>query len=55
VINDRKSGVPTSEDDEELHFHIWFTLEKHIEPLEILRSYCVLTRKIEPTRVKIIS
>jgi hypothetical protein len=55
VINNRNSGVPTSEDDEDLFFHIRFALEKHINPVDVLPNYCVLTRKINPKWVKTIS
>jgi hypothetical protein len=55
LINNRNSGVPTSEDDEDLFFHIRFALEKHINPVDILPNYCVLTRKVEPAWVKTIS
>jgi hypothetical protein len=55
MINDRNSGVPTSEDDEDLFFHIRFALEKHINPVDVLPSYCELTRKINPKWVKTIS
>ena len=55
VINNRNSGVPTSEDDEDLFFHIRFALEKHINPVDVLPSYCELTRKVNPKWVKTIS
>lgn len=53
MINNRKSGVPTSEDDD-LFFHIRFALEKHINPVDFIPSYCVLTIKVEPAWVKTI-
>lgn len=55
LINNRNSGVPTSEDDEDLYFHIRFALKKHVNPVDILPSYCVMTRKVEPKWVKTIS
>jgi hypothetical protein len=55
LINNRNSGVPTSEDDEDLYFHIRFALEKHINPARALPSYCVLTRKVDPEWVRTIS
>ena len=55
LINDRNGGVPTSEDDEDLYFHIRFALEKHISPVDVLPSYCVMTRKVSPEWVKTIS
>ena len=54
-IHDKNSGVPTSEDDEYLYFHIRFALEKHIDPVDFLPIYCVLTRKVDPEWVKTVS
>jgi len=51
-IHDRNSGVPTSEDDEYLYFHIRFELKRHISPVDILPIYCVLTRQVEREWVK---
>ena len=55
LIHDRKSGVPTSENDENPYFHIRFALKKDIEPKELLPNYCVLTRKIEVSWVEAIT
>ena len=55
LINNRNSGVPTSEDDEDLYFHLRFALGKHLNPVDVLPSYCVFTRKVEPEWVKTIS
>ncbi len=55
LIHDRNSGVPASIDDENLYFHIRFELKKHINPVDVLPSYCVLTRKIDPKWVGTIS
>ncbi len=55
AIHDKNSGVPTSTDDEYLYFHIMFSLTKHINPLDFLPIYCVLTRKVDPERVNAIS
>ena len=52
-IADRNSGA-TAVDDKYLYFHIMFELQKHINPVDILPIYCVLTRKVEPERVKTI-
>ena len=46
-IHDKNSGVPTSADDEYLYFHIFFALEKRINPVDVLHIYCVLTRKVD--------
>ena len=51
-IHDKNSGVPTTEDDEYLYFHIRFELKRHISPVDILPIYCVLTRQVEPKWVK---
>lgn len=55
VIHDKNSGVPTSPDDEYLYFHIMFSLKKHINPVDVLPIYCVLTRKVDPECVNAIS
>jgi len=58
LIHDRKSGVPTSEDDNNPYFHIRFVLEKDVESDEFLLSlpnYCVMTRKIGGNQVESIS
>ena len=54
-IHDKNSGVPTSLDDEYLYFHIRFALKKHVNPVDVLPIYCVLTRKVEPEWVKAVS
>jgi hypothetical protein len=51
-IHDKNSGVPTSEGDEYLYFHIMFELKKHVSPVDILPIHCVLTRQVEPEGVK---
>jgi hypothetical protein len=51
-IHDKNSGVPTSEDDEYLYFHIRFELKRHVSPVDILPIYCVLTRQVEREWVK---
>jgi hypothetical protein len=51
-IHDKNSGVPTSTDDEYLYFHIRFSLKKHINPVDVLPIYCVLTRKVDPEWVR---
>ena len=51
-IHDKNSGVPTTEDDEYLYFHIRFEITKHVSPVDILPIYCVLTRQVEPKWVK---
>lgn len=58
LIHDRKSGVPTSEDDTNPYFHIRFALEKDVDPnkfLITLPEYCVMTRKIDRKSVESIS
>jgi hypothetical protein len=55
VIHDKNSGVPTSEDDDYLYFHIVFSLEKRINPVDVLPIYCVLTRKVDSEDAKSIS
>lgn len=45
-----KNGVPTSEEDNNLYFHIRFTTKKEVKLEDIrnlLPDYCVLTRKIK--------
>ena len=54
-IHDKNSGVPTSTDDEYLYFHIRFPLKKHINPVDVLPIYCVLTRKVDPKWAKAVS
>ena len=51
-IHDKNTGVPTTEDDEYLYFHIRFEITKHVSPVDILPIYCVLTRQVEPKWVK---
>lgn len=58
LIHNRKSGVPTSEDDDNAYFHIRFSLGRNVDPNEFLASlpnHCVLTRKINRERVESIS
>jgi len=55
LIHDRNSGVPTSRDDNNIYFHIRFTLKKDIDPKDSLPDYCVMTTRIESERVKAIS
>ena len=38
-----------------MYFHIRFALEKHIDPVDVLPIYCVLTRKVDPEWVKTVS
>ena len=55
LTHDRKSGVPTSEDDDNPYFHVRLTLKKKVDPNEFLNSlpnYCVMTRKIRRERVE---
>jgi hypothetical protein len=46
LIHDRRSGVPTTEDDNNPYFHLRFESEE-VNPKDFLPNYCVLTRKIE--------
>lgn len=49
LIHDKKSGVPTSPDDNNAYVHIRVALRENAEPNDFLKSlpdYCVLTRKI---------
>ena len=61
LIHNRKSGVPTTEDDDNLYFHIRFTLDKDIEVKDeedvdsFLPNYCVMTQKRRPRRIERIS
>ena len=48
LIHNRKSGVPTTEDDDNLYFHIRFDLKRDINPKDLLPRYCVMTRKRKP-------
>ena len=47
LVHDRKSGVPTTEDDDNLYFHIRFSLKKEINSKDFLPKYCVMTRKVK--------
>ena len=54
LIHNRKSGVPTSENDNNPYFHIRFAI-KNISPQDFLKSlpnYCVMTRKIRLKHVE---
>jgi hypothetical protein len=58
LIHNRRSGVPTTDDDNNAYFHIRFSLSKEAnedEILKILPDFCVLTRKVNPSNVKSIS
>jgi hypothetical protein len=55
LIYDRKSGVPTSNDDNNPYIHIRFSLTREIAPKDFLPSYCVLTRKIPVAGVNTIA
>jgi len=50
LIHNRESGVPTTEDDNNLYFHIRVALGKDVKPKdfrELLPNYCVMTQPIE--------
>jgi len=50
LIHNRKSGVPTTEDDNNLYFHIRLALKKDVKPndfRESLPNYYVMTRPIK--------
>ena len=50
LIHNRESGVPTTQDDDNLYFHIRVALRKNVKPKdfrESLPDYCVMTRPIE--------
>jgi len=55
LVHNKDSGVPTTPDDTSLYFHIRFDVKEDINLMQFLPSYCVLTRKIEPSWVKDIS
>jgi len=48
LIHDRRSGVPTTEDDDNCYFHIRLTLRKDVDPKDILPNHCVMTDKVHP-------
>ena len=55
LIHDKKSGVPTAENDNNPYFHVRFALEKDVDPdgfLVSLPNYCVMTRKVSRERVE---
>ncbi len=54
-IHDRSTGVPTSSDDGYLYFHIRFELKKHVNPVDIVPIYCIMTRKVEREWVSLFS
>ena len=53
LVHDRKSGVPTTEDDYNCYFHIRVSLRNDVEPS--FPNYCVMTRKIKREWVESIS
>lgn len=58
LIHSRKTGVPTTEDDNNLYFHIRVSLKNHVKPsdfVDLLPNYCVLTRKRKRKPVETIS
>jgi hypothetical protein len=57
LIHSRESGVPTTIDDNNIYFHIRFSLSKEAtdEVLKSLPDFCVLTRKVKPASVDSIS
>ena len=55
LVHNRESGVPTTEDDDNLYFHIRFSLSKDIHPKDFLPEYCVMTGKANYENVKQIS
>jgi len=58
LIHDRNYGVPTSEDDNNLYFHIRFEVKKDVNLNQFLISlpnYCVMTRRISPRMVESIN
>jgi hypothetical protein len=54
LVHNRESGVPTTEDDENLYYHIRFELDNE-EFLESLPEHCVMTRKAPYDSVRRIS
>jgi hypothetical protein len=58
LVHGRKSGVPTTENDNDAYFHIRVSLKQNVKPEEFLKSlptYCLMTRKVEREWVKDIS
>lgn len=58
LIHGRNSGVPTTEEDDNIYFHIRVSLKENIDSdnfLKTLPGYCVMTRKIDPQNVNLIS
>jgi muconolactone delta-isomerase len=58
LIHNRRSGVPTTSDDNNAYFHIRFSLSKEADKEQILKSipdFCVMTRKVNPSSVESIS
>jgi len=50
LIHDRRSGVPTTENDTNPYFHIRFALREGVDPDNLVGSlpkYCVMTRQIK--------
>jgi len=52
LVHNRDSGVPTTEDDDNLYFHIRISLKKDVNPEDFLPKYCLMTRKVKPDDVK---
>lgn len=58
LIHNRQSGVPTTNDDNNLYFHVRFSLSKDVDEKEVLKAFpafCVMTRKASLLGVKSIS
>lgn len=55
LIHGKNTGVPTTTDDSNVYFHIRLGLKEDIDLTSHLTSYCVMTRKIDPSWVKNIS
>jgi len=58
LIHNRRSGIPTTENDNNAYFHIRVALRKDVKSKDFrdsLPNYCVMTRKIERERVESIS
>lgn len=54
LIHDKKSGVPTTQDDDNAYFHIRVSFKKNngFDFPKLLPDYCVMTRKIERSWVQ---
>ena len=55
LIHNRESGVPTSADDRNAYFHLRFDLKKSTNKIDFLPDYCVMTRKVDRTRIESIT